>query len=617
MDYQIRIILYILGIVAAFVIYAAYKMSRIETFSNGFPQIFYNMRMWMPVYGQGPPDTSAPTSAPATTSAPAPTTTSAPAPAPTTTSAPAPTPTIVKTPNSTATSTPTSTPTSVKTPLSAKSPASWPVLQCTDSKTCTEKSPPKRNTQPNTRLADSETNDTFHVKQEKDGKYKLYKGRIRKHIHGINVMGFQAGYKIKDTENWKVEDKPYYYENGTKPANINSAVVAKVKALGFNAVRVPITFDLLNASMGGMSGLKQFISECKGLPPQEPLYILLDCHNVTVKELQPPYFRTKTNGINLEAIYNINSAETFGKQWVTFLQNLDLKNNMHVYGIDIFNEPHNNDHNPGKMTNGQADRQQGVVVKWDDKCDTQDTPSTHTVFNWKLDVETIGEIILTTFPHLIIYVEGNSKFGEESCNWGGNLIGARDQWINPDKIPTDRLVYAATCYGPDLYSHKFPKNPGENHEGGDDYSYFQHEAFPKNLVPTWDRRFGFLQKCGIGPINIKEWGGQMGFRIQNQKAYRTTKKLQEYTVTPDLQKEEEKDALWTEEFVRYMKANDMDYFYWVLCNSLTDDVGALIGENGEVTKALTYPNYDKDPFDKTTKEIPKIEMIKKANYVKP
>ena len=222
-------------------------------------------------------------------------------------------------------------------------------------------------------------------------------------------------------------------------------------------------------------------------------------------------------------------------------------------------------------------------------------------------------------------MEGNSKFGDESCNWGGNLIGAKQQWIDPTKIPTDRLVYAATSYGPDLYSHKFPKDPKEDHTKGDDYGPFHNfdetdPKFPQNLVKDWDYRFGFLQKDGIGPVNIKEWGGQMGFRIQNQKELRKTnydklsqqdkaKVSNDYDDPAKKKKEEEKDALWTEEFVRCMKANDMDYFYWVLCNSLTDDVGALIGPNG-MTKAVSWPKY---PDLAETIVIDKIDMIKKAN----
>jgi endoglucanase len=244
-------------------------------------------------------------------------------------------------------------------------------------------------------------------------------------------------------------------------------MLAQIKGLGYNSIRLPFSIQALSDDASTVSGVEFTIGsnqELKGKTPLEimdaivteagkqGLMIILDCHRLNNQRIP-------------ELWYGDGFTEwDWIRGWAMLTER--YKDQPNVIGADLKNEPH------GKATWGTGDRKT----------------------DWRLAAERAGNAILNINPNWLIFVEGieenvpGQKLGK---HWmGGNLEGVK-KWpirLNHQK----QLVYAPHEYGPALFKH----------------TWFADAKFPQNLVNIWDTSFYYIAREGIAPIWIGEFGGR-------------------------------------------------------------------------------------------------------------
>lgn len=233
--------------------------------------------------------------------------------------------------------------------------------------------------------------------------------------------------------------------------SINS-FVDQIAALGFNALRIPVSPEALNPATAGDDGFAHPIDELNALikyAQSKGIYILLDLHTCT-KNL--PNTGNPGPGTGNCAFYSDDA-------WAADLQAMAAlaASYSNVVGIDLFNEPF------------------GMV--WDD---------------WQGKINRIADKVLAKSPRTLLFVQGvagASAFGAYGPFWGENLFEAGTKTL---KIPASRLVYAPHTYGPGTY---------------DGHDYFKAANFPQNMPTVWDSHFGYLHAAGQA-MAIGEFGGK-------------------------------------------------------------------------------------------------------------
>jgi endoglucanase len=153
--------------------------------------------------------------------------------------------------------------------------------------------------------------------------------------------------------------------------------------------------------------------------------------------------------------------------------------------------------------------------------------------DWAKAAERIANEIHKINHKLLIFVEGieipsKPKYGSF---WGGNLSDVNTYKISL-KIP-NKLVYSPHVYGPDVFMQQYFKDP----------------HFPNNMPDIWQQQFGFIKKNGIGCLLVTEWGGRL--------------------------KPGSLDETWQNAFGNWLKANDIDSFYFCLNPNSADTKGLL------------------------------------------
>ncbi|WP_295683991.1 cellulase family glycosylhydrolase [uncultured Nevskia sp.] len=261
--------------------------------------------------------------------------------------------------------------------------------------------------------------------------------------------------------------------------------IAQIKALGFNAVRLPFVPDTLynttpvdqlsyvdpgrNPELLGKTPL-QVMDLWMAEADRQGLYVMLDFHSVSKQRQYPTWF--VSNPADYALIYN-NRAYT-ADDWRRDLAFVASRyaNLSHFFAIDVYNEP-----------NG--------IVRWS----TGDANAADPVNFWKPAVESAATAVLNANPNLLIFVQGitgNYDSIENSnvpVNWGENF---QPQAYQPLNIPLAKLVLSPHTYGPDVYVK----------------SSFAASNFPNNLKADWDTLFG--QFSAVHPVVIGEWGGRYG-----------------------------------------------------------------------------------------------------------
>ena len=307
--------------------------------------------------------------------------------------------------------------------------------------------------------------------------------------------------------------------------------ISQMKALGFNAIRLPFVPDTLystvpvnqlsyldanlNPEFVGKTSL-QALDLWMTEADRQGMYVLLDFHSVSMLGQYPTWFMSSAADTNL--IYNkqIYTKENWTRDLAFVAQR--YSNLEYFFGIDIYNEP-----------NG--------IVRWS----VGDKNSTNPAYFWKTAAESAAAAVLSANPKLMIFVQGiNGNFdGIEktniSMNWGEDFQPQANQ---PLDIPSDKLVLSPHTYGPDVYVK----------------SSFGAANFPANLAENWDSLFG--QFSTKHPVVVGEWGGKYGHGTSGQK-----------------------DAVWQNAFVDYLISKGMrSSFYWCYTPN-SGDTGGILDDN--------------------------------------
>jgi len=277
-------------------------------------------------------------------------------------------------------------------------------------------------------------------------------------IAGVNWFGFET-----DT----------FVVHGLQNRNYKD-MLNQIISEGYNTIRLPYSNQLFdsgskpggidyskNSDLQGLRGV-QLMDKVIGYATSIGLHIILDQH------------RPNASGQS-SLWYTAAYPET---RWIADWQMLAkrFKNNPMIIGADLHNEPH-------------------TPACWG--CGRQEV-------DWRLAAERAGNDILAINPDWLILVEGVDCYGtrgvtrggDTSCYWwGGNLQGVK---AYPVKLNVqNRLVYSVHDYPASIAGHP----------------WFNVPDYPNNLASVWDKYWGYVQKDGIAPVFL----GEFGTRLQTEK----------------------------------------------------------------------------------------------------
>jgi endoglucanase len=275
----------------------------------------------------------------------------------------------------------------------------------------------------------------------------------------------------------------------------------QIVELGFNTIRLPFSSQLLdpsslpnginydlNPDLKGLSGL-EIMDRVIAEAGVRGLKVILDRHRPDSQSQSELWYTPQY------------SEERWINDWVLLAQRYAGDDTM--IGADLHNEPH------GSATWGSDD----------------------SATDWRLAAERAGNAILKVNPDWLIIVQGVQNFQGDSYWWGGNLVGAREYPVRLD-VP-NQLVYSPHTYGPGVYPQPWFSDPN----------------FPDNMPEIWDHHWGYLNREGIAPVILGEFGGRS---VKNDK-----------------------EGVWQQALVSYLRENQISYLYWTL-NPNSGDTGGIL-----------------------------------------
>lgn len=320
------------------------------------------------------------------------------------------------------------------------------------------------------------------------------------HTNGSQIVDANGNQVILTGISWFGLETESFAPHGLWARNWES-ILDQIVELGFNTIRLPFSNQLLdpasvpnginyelNPDLKGLTGLEIMDKLIQGAG-QRGLKVILDRHRPDSHAQSELWYTPQY------------SEERWIQDWVMLAQR--YAGNDTVIGVDLHNEPH------GQATWGSGD------------------PAT----DWRLAAEKAGNAILAVNPNLLIIVEGVEQYQGDWYWWGGNLIGARDYPVRLDQ--PQQLVYSTHVYGPGVYPQP----------------WFSAPDFPDNLANIWDTHWGYLNKEGIAPVLLGEFGGR--------------------SVGDD------PEGIWQRTLVSYLRENDISYIYWTI-NPNSGDTGGLL-----------------------------------------
>ncbi len=185
---------------------------------------------------------------------------------------------------------------------------------------------------------------------------------------------------------------------------------------------------------------------------------------------------------------------------------------------------------------------------------------------WYTDqVPQAGNAILAVNPDWLIIVEGIEQYHGDFYWWGGNLKGAKQfpvQLSRPEK-----LVYSAHDYGPEVYLQQWLQVP-------------KPADLAHTLPGVWQQHWAYLQKMGIAPVFMGEFGGSsMG---------------------------NDAEGVWQRTLIAFLKLNNMSYTYWAW-NPDSSDTGGILQANWRtvnqsklnILSAYQWPKLGQPPSHKS------------------
>ena len=265
------------------------------------------------------------------------------------------------------------------------------------------------------------------------------------HIAGINWFGFETS---------------SYIVHGLTVRSYKD-MLDQIKSLHYNTIRLPYANQLfdpdskpnginytLNPDLQGLSGLP-LMDKIIGYASQIGLHIILDQHRPDAIAQSPLWYTSAYPESRWLADWTMLASH--------------YKGNPMVIGADLHNEPYS----PACWGCG------------DSKLD------------WHLAAERGGNAILQVNPNWLIFVEGVSCYQGDCYSWGSNLEGVRSTPVELN-VP-NRVVYSAHEYSASVISN----------------SWFNTPDYPNNLPQVWNAHWGYIQKQGIAPV----WVGEFGTRL--------------------------------------------------------------------------------------------------------
>jgi endoglucanase len=243
-------------------------------------------------------------------------------------------------------------------------------------------------------------------------------------------------------------------------------VLAQVRRLGFNTIRLPFSLQALRAgTISGVDFSGGRNAALQGKTPQQAmdvivdaaarhgLAVILDCHSLADDGYQHGLWYGQ-GGFTED-------------DWVAAWRALAARyrNRPNVIGADLKNEPH------GPATWGTGD-----------------------ATDWRRAAERAGNAVLAEAPSWLVLVEGieGRVPGQQldSHWWGGNLEGVRQAPVRLSR--PGRVVYSPHEYGPGVHAQP----------------WFGRPDTPQLLEDRWRKGFGYIAEHGIAPVLVGEFGGR-------------------------------------------------------------------------------------------------------------
>jgi endoglucanase len=277
------------------------------------------------------------------------------------------------------------------------------------------------------------------------------------HNHPVRIAGI----------NWFGFETPAFVVHGLNVRSYKD-MLNQIKILGYNTIRLPYSNQLfdpgskptginytLNPDVQGLSGL-QLMDKVVDYASQIGLRIILDRH------------RPDANGQSALWYTAAYPESRWMADWTMLASH--YKNNPMVIGAELDNEPH-------------------APACWG--CGDSKT-------DWRLAAERAGNAILQVNPNWLIVVDGVDCYQGDCYSWGSNLEGVQAAPVELNA--PNRVVYSA---------HEYPASTLAN-------SWFNTPDYPKNLPQVWDAHWGYIQKQGIAPVWISEFGTKLQSDLDRQ-----------------------------------------------------------------------------------------------------
>ncbi|MEC5180808.1 endoglucanase [Arthrobacter sp. CG_A4] len=297
-----------------------------------------------------------------------------------------------------------------------------------------------------------------------------------------------AAYTIKATSWFGMETSDCMPHGLWGTLTIDDAL-ANIKSMGFNTVRLPFSNECL-AATSIKGNLNYWANRAYALEGKTPL-VLMDIVIARAKAngLQIILDRHRPSSADQSPLWYTSAYPE--SKWISDWKMLAERytNDPTVIGADLHNEP-------------------AGAASWGGSAAT----------DWHAAATRGGNAVLASNPKLLILVEGIENQGNGTATWWGG--GLADAGAKPVLLDTpNRVVYSPHDYPASLYAQK----------------WFSDANYPNNLPAVWDKNWGYLQKQGIAPVLLGEFGS----------ALQTTS-----------------DQQWMERIVSYLGSNGMSFAYW-------------------------------------------------------
>lgn len=288
-------------------------------------------------------------------------------------------------------------------------------------------------------------------------------------------------------------------------------MLRQIKQLGFNTVRLPFSLEALESSAtSGIDYSGGRNAELEGKTPQQVMDIIIDEAGTQGLMVILDNHSQLDDGFMYPLWYGQGGYTE--KDWIDAWQRLAQRyeDKPQVIAADLKNEPH------GSATWGTGG------------------PT-----DWRRAAQRAGNAVLAKNPGLLILIEGiEAPVADGKLDrhwWGGNLEGVRTA---PVKLATsNKLVYSPHEYGPGVFAQPWFSDPN----------------MASILQNRWNTGFGYIQKKGIAPLLVGEFGAKnVGLdTIEGQ---------------------------WIQQFAEYLRSRGISWTFWSW-NPNSGDTGGVLTDD--------------------------------------